>query len=254
MTTAVILLDQYHGAFERALLRIMACLEENDVAGALPLLSRLEETGRLGRHLVDPFRVVITGAPNVGKSSLVNAVAGFGRSLVSAIPGTTRDAVRVRMALAGWPVELIDTAGLHGSDDPLEQEGMARTHRAVADADVRLWVLDRSTAPLWPPETFQPDGWIINKSDLPAAWEDDKVPEGILMSALTSEGVTGLCKWLSRRLGTYDLLPDGKAVAFTPHLADHMTLAHRALEAQKPDEALAILRKLVGEAKRICRP
>jgi tRNA modification GTPase len=245
-TTATILLDQFQGAMERALTGIMERLRANDLAGADRLLSQLEQCSHLGRHLVEPFRIVIAGAPNVGKSSLINALAGYGRSLVSPIPGTTRDAICVRVALSGWPVELIDTAGLHVSEDPLEREGMARTRGALENADVRLWVLDRSAPPRLPPEDFTPDGWIINKSDLPAAWKDDSVPEGILVSALTGEGVTNLCQWLSRRLGVGEPLAPGTALAFTPYLADQISLARQAIVGQKQEEAMAILSNLCG--------
>jgi tRNA modification GTPase len=71
----------------------------------------------LGRHLTRPWRVVVAGAPNVGKSSLINALAGFTRTVVTAVPGTTRDVVATAAAIDGWPVELIDTAGLRLTGD-----------------------------------------------------------------------------------------------------------------------------------------
>src|SRR5207237_6999014 len=122
--TAAILLDQVHGAFDSASAEILGAIHTGDHAAALRRLARLAQTQRLGRHLVEPFRVVIAGAANVGKSSLVNACAGFTRSLVSSIAGTTRDVVSTRIALEGWPVELVDTAGFHESASALEKEGM----------------------------------------------------------------------------------------------------------------------------------
>ena len=83
--------------------------------------------------------MVVAGAPNVGKSSLVNALAGFQRSVVSEIAGTTRDVVSVQLAFDGWPVELTDTAGLREAEG-LEAEGVARANRALAEADLVLWV------------------------------------------------------------------------------------------------------------------
>src|SRR5207253_6863855 len=109
----------FHGAFEKRLSEVIGYCEIHDHAGAGRILARLLQTQTMGRHLVAPFRVVIAGAPNVGKSSLVNALAGFTRSVVSEIPGTTRDVVTTRIAVDGWPVELIDTAGLHAGSDAL---------------------------------------------------------------------------------------------------------------------------------------
>ena len=129
VTTAAILLDQVHGAFENALRAIdLSCDRNNHETDACGI-ARLHHTRNLGRHLVQPARVLIAGPPNAGKSSLVNALAGFTRSVVSPIPGTTRDVVTTRIALGGWPVELIDTAGLHSGGDTLEREGMARARR-----------------------------------------------------------------------------------------------------------------------------
>src|SRR5262249_37691339 len=151
----------------KSLANILACLERADHETAARLLSRLAQTQRLGRHLVGPFRAVFAGAPNVGKSSLVNALAGYTRSVVSPIPGTTRDVVTTRIALEGWPVELIDTAGLPPTPDTLEQAGMARAHAALRQADPRLWVLDASGPPLLPAADIAWSGMIVNKVDLP---------------------------------------------------------------------------------------
>src|SRR5207244_3542080 len=95
----------------------------------------------VGRHLVEPWKVVVAGAPNVGKSSLVNALAGYQRAVVSEVAGTTRDAVSVQLAFDGWPVELTDTAGLRDAEG-LEAEGIERARRVLAEADLVLWVVD----------------------------------------------------------------------------------------------------------------
>src|SRR5207237_636472 len=96
--TASIQLDQYRGAFARAVEAALA-----DPA----LIPELARFAPVGRHLVAPWAVAVVGPPNVGKSSLVNALAGYQRAVVSDVPGTTRDVVRTLVALDGWPVELI---------------------------------------------------------------------------------------------------------------------------------------------------
>src|SRR5205814_566998 len=148
--TAAVLLDQYHGAFERALQIAQAALEQQDLDAATRLLNELAEHAPLGRHLTTPWRVVVAGAPNVGKSSLVNALAGFQRSVVAATPGTTRDVVTTLIAVDGWPVELADTAGLRLGAGSLEAKGIEMARSAAAAADLCLWVLDASAAPVWP--------------------------------------------------------------------------------------------------------
>src|SRR5262249_9107130 len=122
--TAAILLDQYHGAFSRAVAVAHAAWERGDTAEAGRLLEVLARYAPLGRPLTSPWRVVVAGAPNVGKSSLVNALAGYARCVVSPTPGTTRDVVTTLIAVDGWPVELADTAGLREAAGPLEEQGI----------------------------------------------------------------------------------------------------------------------------------
>src|SRR5439155_711085 len=113
------------------------------------ILKELKSRTRLGRHLTNPWRVVVAGAPNVGKSSLVNALAGYARCVVSPTPGTTRDVVSTLIAVDGWPIELLDTAGLRLPGENLEQQGIALARAAVESADLCLWVIDASASPIW---------------------------------------------------------------------------------------------------------
>src|SRR5439155_7912555 len=126
-----ILLDQFAGSLEGSLRKVLDCLEGKDIQQACRLLQGLHAQARIGRHLTQPFRVAVAGAPNVGKSSLVNALAGYSRTIISPTPGTTRDLLTVPIALDGWPVELIDTAGLRAAVEPLEQQGIERADRAL---------------------------------------------------------------------------------------------------------------------------
>ena len=122
-------------------------------------------------------------AANVGKSSLVNALAGYQRSVVTETPGTTRDVVSASLAIDGWPVELIDTAGQRGVADPLEEQGIARGRLAVAAADLCLWVVDVTADPIWPDGDAGNPIRVINKSDLPAAWDIGRVTNSVVISA-----------------------------------------------------------------------
>ena len=88
------------------------------------------------------FVVVIAGPPNVGKSTLMNALAGRDVAITSPIPGTTRDLIEVFLDLRGFPVTLVDTAGIRDADDPIEREGVARARRRAESADLTLWLDD----------------------------------------------------------------------------------------------------------------
>lgn len=111
-------------------------------------LVKLSRTADQGRFLREGIRVVLVGAPNAGKSSLLNALLGYDRAIVSEVEGTTRDTIEEAMNIGGYTLRLIDTAGLREAGDKIEQMGMERTHAAVGRAD---WVLEICDATL-PPE------------------------------------------------------------------------------------------------------
>jgi tRNA modification GTPase len=240
--TAGILLDQLGGAFDRGVADALAALDRGDVAA----VGELARYADVGRHLVEPWRVAVAGAPNVGKSSLVNALAGFQRSVVAAVPGTTRDAVTVLLALDGWPVELIDTAGVRDAEEELERRGIARTRRALADADLCLWLLDATAPPDWPDPADRERGrWLFvrNKIDQPPAWDPADAGELVHVSARTGEGLGELMLAIARRL-VPEPPPPGAAVPFTHTLADAVAEAHRQLDAGDASGARRVLATL----------
>jgi tRNA modification GTPase len=157
-------------------------------------ISGLLATAEQGRILREGVRVVIFGASNAGKSSLLNRLLGFDRAIVSPIPGTTRDTIEEVINLRGVPVRLLDTAGVRDSQDDLEREGMARTKKSLQTADLLLHIADRN-APK-PREfderaTDQPTIVLLNKSDLPEHpdWEHE---DGLRICCLTENGLRGL--------------------------------------------------------------
>jgi tRNA modification GTPase len=105
-------------------------------------LDALTARARSGRALRDGLNVAIAGAPNAGKSSLLNRLAGYDAAIVTEIPGTTRDPLREHLTLDGLPVTVVDTAGMRDTDDPVEREGVRRARLEVARADRLLWVAD----------------------------------------------------------------------------------------------------------------
>jgi tRNA modification GTPase len=110
---------------------------------------------------------VIAGPPNVGKSTLMNALAGREVAITSPIPGTTRDLIQVFLDLRGYPVTLVDTAGIRESHDPIEQEGVARARRRAESADLTLWLDDGAGGQA--PQVASPTFWVRTKIDLETA-------------------------------------------------------------------------------------
>ncbi len=177
----------------------------------------------LGRRAREGARLAIVGRPNVGKSSLFNALLGEDRAIVTALPGTTRDAVSERLELSGIPVRLVDTAGMRdAAAEPVERLGVERSARELADADAVLWVLDAATP--WTPEDARvgervaaanaaasagapatPVVVALNKCDLPAAIAQADVPPGALrVSAHAGTGIAALRARLAQALGGSD--------------------------------------------------
>jgi tRNA modification GTPase len=217
---------------------------KSEIRNASSLLS----WASFGLHLTRPWRVVITGRPNVGKSSLINALLGYARSIVFDQPGTTRDVVTAETALAGWPVRLADTAGLRADASEIEAAGISRAREHLAAADCRVVVLDASRPP-------EPDDWrllgecpgavvVANKSDLPDAWAA-ATPEGALrVSCLTSAGVETLADAIALRL-VPRAPPPGTAVPITERQVDLLQCAKTAAAAGDLDKVRSALDELL---------
>jgi tRNA modification GTPase len=234
--TAGILLDQVEGALDRSLVEVRAALERRDGPQAETLLAELTRFTAVGRHLTVPWSVAVIGPPNVGKSSLVNALAGFQRSIVSSVPGTTRDVVTTAVAVDGWPVELADTAGLRGSAGDIEGEGIARALSAAAEADLCLWMLDASAPPVWPKHESASLRYVINKIDVPPAWDIATAPGAVAVSARTGQGLGELCEAIAHWL-VPAAPPAGAAVPFSAGLAEQVLALAEIVRSRHWSEA-----------------
>ncbi|MEY2883505.1 MAG: tRNA uridine-5-carboxymethylaminomethyl(34) synthesis GTPase MnmE [Pseudomonadota bacterium] len=156
---------------------------------AVELTALLADAER-GARIHDGLTIAVTGAPNVGKSSLINALSGRDAAIVTPVAGTTRDAIEVPMNLDSVAAMLIDTAGLRDTDDPVEQEGIRRARARVAAADLVLQVMVAGDAE--PPRDAR--NWLImNKCDL----TDAAVADALAVSALTGAGIADLRRRLS---------------------------------------------------------
>lgn len=139
---AAVLLDQMNGALRVALQEAIARQSIGEATLACEKLQAMLAWQALGQHLIAPWRIVLAGPPNVGKSSLINALVGQQRTIVHHEPGTTRDWVEVPFSLDGWPASLTDTAGIRQSDHLIETEGIRLAQLQIRQADLVLLVVD----------------------------------------------------------------------------------------------------------------
>jgi tRNA modification GTPase len=214
-------------------------------------LAALAADARQGAVLREGLTVVLAGAPNVGKSSLLNRLAGEELAIVTPVPGTTRDHVRATLLLEGVPIHLIDTAGLREARDEVERIGIERAWGAIATAGAVMRVSDATR-----PETAQdpqldarlpagiPAAHVINKIDaagLAAGREDRGGGVAIRLSAKTGEGVPALRSWLLEVAGWQ---PHGEGVFLARErhltaLAEAARALTAALEMAQPLELMA---------------
>jgi tRNA modification GTPase len=197
------------------------------IAAIRAQLAAIIAASQQGQLLRDGIHIVLTGQPNVGKSSLLNALAGTERAIVTEIPGTTRDLIRETINLRGVPLHVIDTAGLREPRDPVEKIGIERTWQAVAAADLVLWVSD-----LTRPETCVPDPalgvrttagvpqlHVLNKVDLAGLEPSVRTMGGMVEVAVSAKSGAGLdlLKTAALTAAGWDVANEGAFMARERH-------------------------------------
>lgn len=234
-------------------------------------LARLISSYYEGRAIRQGLEVLIVGRTNVGKSSLLNALALTERAIVTPLPGTTRDLVEDTILVRGVKFRLIDTAGLRRPKDPIEQEGIARVRNKIPLADVVLWVIDASE-----PYTDEDEEVyraikgketiaVLNKADLPEALGEERLASKGLMrvsvSALTGSGIEALKEGLYRVFAATGHAGSGLLVTNVRHRdalartaealerAEHCTVTGEPIEflAFELRDSLARLGEITGE-------
>ncbi|PNY80442.1 tRNA uridine-5-carboxymethylaminomethyl(34) synthesis GTPase MnmE [Deinococcus koreensis] len=227
---------------------------ELPLAAARRDLLELVGTARAGQVATRGARLALIGRPNAGKSSLLNALVGFERSIVTPLPGTTRDYLEAGLELSGVPVTLVDTAGIRETGDAIEAAGVRQALNLAGGADLVLALEDGSAPREALPAELPPGARVIRirtKADLSAAWTD---PGALDVSAVTGAGLPEL----REAMGTA-LLGDvsrGEAWLTTERQADaaRRALAHVDAASALPDdlasyeleEALGALSELTG--------
>ncbi len=211
----------------------------------VPPIQRLLASFAHGRLLREGLRLAIVGRPNAGKSSLFNRLLERERAIVTPVPGTTRDVISEGGAIAGVPVELLDTAGLRETEDVVERIGVERTREAMAEADLLLHVVDVTVAgeeeampALESAARAAMTIRVLNKADLLSAEERARVAKGALLtSAVTGEGMDALRLSILRCAGA-DTAVAGAAQGTLTNTRQRDSIA-RALEAMERAAAAA---------------
>jgi tRNA modification GTPase len=223
--------DEEDEAVDPALLRDCAALAEE--------LRQWLDRPRVG-PLKDGVRVVVAGPVNAGKSSLINAIAGEERAIVTDVPGTTRDYIEIPLLLGGVPLRLTDTAGLRETQDAVEVIGVERAGQLVEAADVLVWLGDPGSAPHHPRQIR-----AHAKADLP---DRTTIPEGSLpVSSATGEGLAEILVEIERLARS--VLPAEDAIALNRRQAECLAEAANALDGAASARDLV----LVAEHLRLAR-
>lgn len=207
---------------------------------------------RRGEMLRDGVQIVILGAPNAGKSSLLNALARRDVAIVSDTAGTTRDIIEVRLDLGGYPVIIADTAGLRDTAETIEAEGIRRARARADYADLQLWMIDASN-PIIPPEftEYHPDRTIVlaNKSDLVSEIPTVKWPF-LSLSVHNGTGMDLLLQHLTTRIADLCAQHSGPAPTRARHRTALLECLHHLHQAKTPNLSTELVAEDLRRATR----
>jgi tRNA modification GTPase len=252
LRTAALLLEQQSGVLHDCFARLAGTVWSPEGRGvAQSELEALLSWADFGLHLTQPWNVVLAGRPNVGKSSLINALVGYARSVVFDLPGTTRDVVTAEAAFAGWPVQLADTAGIRDNAPELEAAGIERTQARLAAADCRVLVLDVSEPPhaddrrllaAWPDAIC-----LAHKADLPNVWGGELPAQARAASARTGQGIAELAEEIVAAL-VPRVPAAGTPLPVTRRQVELLERAHESLVRTDEPAFRAALRCLTASA------
>ncbi|REJ86534.1 MAG: GTP-binding protein, partial [Planctomycetota bacterium] len=245
LRTAGILLEQ-----QTVLVEELRNLPQADPDQLPERLDNLLRWSEFGVKLTEPWRVVLCGRPNVGKSSLINALLGYTRSIVFDQPGTTRDLLTANAAFDGWPVELTDTAGLRDGGDVIETIGVERARERLKCANLAIIVIDRSRVPTDEDyrllEAFPDSLRVANKCDLEDAWGGKLPSDAMAVSSLIGDGVEELASEIGRRIAP--TVPDaGTPLPVTDRQMRLLQAARKAIEQQDAPAARSAIERCLDD-------
>ena len=225
-----------------------------EVQGLVAEVATLRERARRGRIVHDGVTIALVGAPNAGKSSLLNALVGRERAIVSPIAGTTRDVIEATIDLAGIPIRLLDTAGIGVPRDAVEAEGIRRSRAAIEESDLLLVVIDGSRPPscaVLEETAARPRIVVRAKSDLPVDASAARIEDAVAVSAVTSSGLdllTGrICQAVTTRTdGSGELVASLRQMEMLDALQGALVAAAGALEDAPVEVALVDMREALA--------
>lgn len=228
-------------------------LPEDVAARARPGLEALEaqigealDDASRGRRVRDGFRIALVGAPNAGKSTLLNGLVERDAAIVTSTPGTTRDIIEVPLTLGGYKVLLADTAGLRATEDAIEAEGVRRAQAWAADADLRLWVIDAAMFHVKQGDAYaiiRPGDWaVINKIDIVDNFRLEELRAGLVDQGLV------VLELAARKPGG----AERARAALTSHVVDALSgaefpAATRIRHAESLTEARSYLQRALSD-------
>lgn len=215
-----------------------------------------------GRRVREGFRIALIGAPNAGKSSLLNTLAGREAAIVTATPGTTRDVIEVPLVLAGYKVLLADTAGVRDTVEAIEAEGVRRARAWAEDADLRMWVVDASdSAGHWLEAaglTRPGDLLVLSKSDLARGTDALAAASGDLetlsLSVMSDADMAALRSWLETKVVTAlsgAEFPAATRLRHAESLTEAADRVARALDQAEPELAAEDVRLAARALERV---
>lgn len=198
---------------------------------ALDFSNELVKKSHHGRILREGIRTVITGEPNVGKSSLFNSLLGADRAIITPVAGTTRDTLEEILSIDGIPLVLIDTAGIRHTDDLIEVEGIKRSEYARSQAELILEILDISQPPASPHCEDHRILRVWNKADLmPSLSPSQIAPDEVLVSAVTGQGIESLKKAVLEKIGFEEIKSDSEVFLINTRQRNALDKAATALK------------------------
>jgi len=238
--TAAIAMDQVRGAMQNWCQQSLNA--DSSIDSMRQRASDLLGFAAIGSRLTDRFRVVLAGPPNVGKSSLINAMVGFDRSITLDQPGTTRDVLHADTVIDGVAVQLSDTAGIRVGGGEIETEGIRRANQAVSEADLVVWVStpNQPVSPAASSNDVSRSIHVLNKADLQASTSASTI--SLRTVATTGQGIPELLAAILRSLVPL-FPPPGSAVPITPRQIDCL---QQMIAASDRDEQQRAVRLLIG--------
>ncbi len=218
------------------------------VTGLIDELDREFSSGSKGEIIRDGFRVALMGAPNSGKSSLLNALAGRNIAIVTNIAGTTRDVIECKVDIGGMPVVLFDTAGIRFTDDVVEIEGIRRAREVGALADLVLWLIASDELGSLPETDLPNVVFVFSKDDLAADISDDDAIAGLSFNVISPDGIDRLLAFLETEVR---LIADSSNEALITRERHRIELLNVLFSLQKVGYLLDANSVLAGEELRI---